>query len=113
MFAVACAPVATAFQMRNSHVPTKTSEQTAMPCHGSSVGAAPMITVAGSGEQLSAAYRATDMNFCTCTPWCHAALAAAVEFDMALLAPVLPEPIPHFGPNITADVPPLLKPPQA
>lgn len=113
MFAVACAPVATAFQMRNSHVPTKTSEQAAMPCHGSQASATPIILVTGSAEQMTAADYATDVSFCTCTPWCHAALAAAVEFNMAFLAPVLLEPIPHFGPNITADVPPLLKPPNA
>ena len=117
MGAVAYAPVATAFQMRSQQMPATTSHadahQATKPCHGAAAVAVQPLATAHQADQVSATYHLTDMGSCTCTPWCHAALAAAEQFEMHLLAPILPEPSPRFGPNITADVAPLLKPPQA
>lgn len=84
-----------------------------MSCHGASAVAVQPLATAHQADQVSATNQPMDMGSCTCTPWCHAALAVAEQFEMNLLAPILPEPLPRFGPYITADVAPLLKPPQA
>ncbi len=109
VFAVTYAPIATSVQMLSQAAAAQADQDAAMPCHGASKNGASK----NGASQNGGGAVTMDMSSCTCTPWCHAALAEAVAFDMMLLKLDQPMPIAGVVAAKTAQTPPLFKPPKA
>lgn len=98
IIAVLAAPIATSLQMLAMDSLAASVPTSGMPCHG--------------------AQRADDQtvpasNACTCSPWCHAAVAAAFEFYFAGDASKMAMPVAPPMTEKTADARPHFKPPIA
>lgn len=104
MLAVTLAPLATALQMiEQTYSITAALDEAVLPCHG----------MADSSSKGSGSSSHSYMTACTCTPWCHAALLAALELTVFDLGVPQPIPVSRAAALKTTEVAPLFKPPIA